>query len=181
MILFHPSSSLLAQHCYLTVLISRGQQQLAATNMRQPVPLGMAWAIHTDMITGPVSTWFYKPWNISTSPFVLHHYHFTSHHTAKALSDPDTYNPFGFPDPAGKIQNQAPDGICKSHSHTHGLGRGQLVPWAPLLYQNLNYRDWTGQANSLFQFCYLIKSLKLSSAGECSHIIHFPYPMLTKQ
>jgi len=61
------------------------------------------------------------------SPFVHHRYHFTSCLTAKSVADSDIYNPFGFPDPAGEIQNQAPGGICESHSYTSGLGKGLLT------------------------------------------------------
>jgi len=43
------------------------------------------------------------------------------------VADSDIYNPFGFPDPAGEIQNQAPGGICESHSYTSGLGKGLLT------------------------------------------------------
>lgn len=49
--------------------------------------LGTARAKHTDVITRSVSMWFYMPWNIFMSPFVHHCYHFTSHCTAKSVSD----------------------------------------------------------------------------------------------
>lgn len=158
----------------------RVRQQLATTDMGEPAPLVTVWAFLTGLITRTVSECFHMPWNVLISPFVLHLYLFTSRHPSGPASDSDIYSPTGFPE---EIQNQAEDGIPENRSPIARCScrRGQRASSVCLSYPNLNHRDWTGQANPLFQFCYLIKTLKLPSARECSHIIHFPYPMLTKQ